>query len=169
MINDRLMSLRKVIAGFILRITGTVWARCRGFRIACFACGYGLGCNLRAGFAYSCRWFSSLEQVLHIRHCWVSELEQVSRISYHSVSKLEHLRYSVTAGFQRQGSWRTQLLLGFNFRAGFAHSYYWVSTLQQVSHITTTGFNVRAGFAHSYYWVSTLEQVSHTATTGFQR
>ena len=34
-----LKSLRKVIAGFILRITGIVWERCKGFRITSFACG----------------------------------------------------------------------------------------------------------------------------------
>jgi hypothetical protein len=59
--SNRLMSLRKVIAGCILRNTGIVWARCRAFRTASFTRGYGLSCNLRAGFAYSCNWLSKLE------------------------------------------------------------------------------------------------------------
>ena len=120
------MSLRKVIAMFILRITGTVWARCRGFRIESFACGYGLDCSLRTGVAYKLvlgfRVITGFAYKLQLN----VKVRAFEVRSYHWVSTSGQLAHTATTGFQ--------------LKAGFAHSYYCVSTLEQVSHTATTVF-----------------------------
>ena len=134
------MSLRIVIAGFILRITGNVWASYRGFHIASFACGYGLGCNLKASVACKLLFgFKVITGFAYKLHLSV-KVRAFEVRSYRWVSTSGPLAHTATTGFQLQSRFRKQLPLGFNFRAGFANSYHWVSTSEQVSHTATNWF-----------------------------